>query len=207
MSQSPPSARGSPQAPPAPPGPKAGPSDAELVLAAREGERWAQEALFLRHVPYVSGILWRLIPNRADLDDVVQDVFFTAFVSLHKLENPQAFASWIASMAVRLTHKQLRRQRIAERLGLSRRGEVSFDEVVGADCPQDVAVEVRQLYVQVEALPVAERVALLLRRVEGMSLEEVAEATGASLATVKRRIAAAEERLSAQAGRPRRPGA
>lgn len=199
MSESPPRARQSPA-----PAPAAGPSDAALVAAARAGERWAQEALFLRHVSYVSGVLWRLVPNRADLDDMVQDVFFTAFVSLHKLENPQAFASWIASMAVRLTHKRLRRQRIAERLGLARRGEVSFDDLVGDGCPQDVAVEVRQLYRQVEALPVAERVALLLRRVEGMSLDEVAAATGASLATVKRRIAAAEERLSAKAGRPRK---
>jgi RNA polymerase sigma-70 factor (ECF subfamily) len=60
-----------------------------------------------------------------------------------------------------------------------------------------VAAELREIYTILSTFPTSERIAFLLRRVEGMSLEEVATATETSLATVKRRIAAAEERLDA----------
>ncbi len=174
------------------------PSDATLVARARGGDRGAQEALFRRHVRMVSGLVYRLRPTHADLDDLVQDTFIAAFQSLSRLENPQAFASFLGSIAVRTTHKRLRRHRIAMRLGLVRRDEVDWDAALATDCPPDVAAELRQIYGALETFPPKERIALVLRRVEGLSLEEVAAATGESLATVKRRIAAAEERLRAR---------
>ena len=171
------------------------PTDAVLVARARANDRRAHEALFHRHVRLVSGLVFRLRPVSADLDDIVQDTFIAAFESLGRLENPQAFASWIASIAVRTTHKRLRRHRLAVRLGIAPREALDWDHVASRDCPPDVAIELRQLYGSVLELPPKERIALLLRRVEGMSLDEIATATGESLATVKRRIAKAEARL------------
>lgn len=173
------------------------PTDATLVVAARAGERWAQEALFLRHVRMVGGLVFRVYPSRLDLDDLVQDTFVAAFESLASLKNPQAFAAWVGSLAIRITHKRLRRRRIAARLGLGTSEEVAWDEIIGAACPPDVAAELREIYAVLATFPTHERIAFLLRKVEGMSLEEIATATEASLATVKRRIAAAEDRLSA----------
>lgn len=185
----------------------AGPSDAALVVAARAGERWAQEALFLRYQRMVTGLVFRVHPSHNDVDDLVQDTFVAAFESLGSLKNPQAFASWIGSMAIRLTHKRLRRLRIAARLGLGVREEIVWEEVLGQGCPADVAAELREVYAVLDKLPTNERVALVLRRVEGMALEEIVEATGASLATVKRRIAAAEEKVEAERAKRRsRPG-
>lgn len=172
-----------------------GPTDAVLVGRAREGDRRAQEQLFHRHLRLVTGLVFKLRPVPGDLDDIVQDTFIAAFESLGRLENPQAFASWIASIAVRTTHKRLRRHRLATRLGLARREAFDWEEVIGRDCPPDTAAELRELYQAVLELPPKERIALVLRRVEGMPLETIAETTGESLATVKRRIAKAEERL------------
>jgi RNA polymerase sigma-70 factor (ECF subfamily) len=70
------------------------------------------------------------------------------------------------------------------------------DALVGKAVPPDAAAELRALYTVVDALPVKLRVPLLLRRVEGLSLEEIAEYTQASLATVKRRIAEGDEMLA-----------
>ena len=65
----------------------------------------------------------------------------------------------------------------------------------------DARVELREVYAILAGLPPEERVALVLRRVEGMELKEVAEAMDLSLATVKRRLVAAEARLSELSGR------
>ena len=173
------------------------PTDATLVDAALAGERWAQEALFLRHVRMVGGLIFRVYPSRIDLDDLVQDTFIAAFESLGSLKNPQAFAAWVGSLAIRITHKKLRRRRLAMRLGLAPNEEIAWDEIIAPACPPDAAAELREIYTILSTFPTNERIAFLLRRVEGMSLEEVATATETSLATVKRRIAAAEERLDA----------
>ena len=183
------------------------PTDAVLVVAACAGERWAQEALFLRHVRLVGGLIFRVYPSRIDLDDLVQDTFVAAFESLKSLKNPQAFAAWIGSLAIRITHKKLRRRRIAARLGLGTSEEVAWDEVIAPTCPPDVAAELREIYTILASFPTTERVAFLLRKVEGMSLEEVATATETSLATVKRRIEAAEDRLEAARARLNQEGA
>lgn len=174
---------------------RAAPTDATLVAAARAGERWAHEALYRRHARMVNGLVFRLHPRDADLDDIVQDVFVMAFEGLHKIQNPQAFASFIGSIAVRTTLKRLRRRAIAARLGLRPREPIDVEHCVTQTASPEVATRARRLYAHLEALPTEERVALVLRKVEGLSLEEVAERMGLSLATIKRRIASAETRL------------
>jgi RNA polymerase sigma-70 factor (ECF subfamily) len=167
-----------------------GPSDAALVMAARAGEAWASEALFRRHAPMVNGLAYRLLGRDMDVDDLVQDSFVQALGALDALKEPQAFQSWLASIVVRTSSKLLRRRKLLNRLGLRRSGDaIDVDALVGKSVPPDAAAELRALYTVVDALPVKIRVPLLLRRVEGLSLEEIAEYTQASLATVKRRIA------------------
>jgi RNA polymerase sigma-70 factor, ECF subfamily len=165
------------------------------VAAARAGERRAQEALFLRHRRLVAGLVRRHHPRTDDLDDLVHDTFIAAFQALGTLKNPQAFASWIGSTAIRLTHKRLRRLRLSRRLGLAAQEEIEWEEVLSPGCTPEVAAELSELSAILDTFPAKERIALVLRKVFGMSLEEIAEATSASLATVKRRVAAAEGRL------------
>jgi RNA polymerase sigma-70 factor (ECF subfamily) len=174
----------------------AGPSDAALVVEARAGESWAQEALFRRHAPRLNGLAFRVMGRDDEVDDLVQDTFVAAFEGLGRLTDPQAFASWIASILVRQAHKKIRRRRMLARLGLGRaRSDIDVDAILGASCPPDKAVELRALYGVLNELPADARIALVLRRVEGLSLEEVAEAMDLSLATIKRRLADADRFL------------
>ncbi len=173
----------------------AGPSDTALVVAARAGEQWAQEALFRRYARMVNGLAFRLMGRDADVEDLVQDSFVEALGALSRLENPAAFSSWMGSIVVRTAHKRLRRRRIAERLGLRRATPVDVDALVSPRVPPDVAVELRAIYLVLDRLPVEARIALVLRRVEAMSIPEIAEQMKLSPATVKRRIADAERLL------------
>jgi RNA polymerase sigma-70 factor, ECF subfamily len=171
----------------------AGPSDAALVVAARGGEEWASEALFRRHAPALNGLAFRLMGRDADVDDLVQETFARAFVSLSRLKEPQAFAAWLRSILVRAAFVTLRRRRLFARLGFGWQSfDVDVDTIVAKAATPDEALELRQVYVTVSELPADLRLALVLRRIEELPLEEIAALTGASIATVKRRVARAE---------------
>lgn len=177
------------------------PSDAALVAAARAGEPWAREALFRRHARLANGLAFRLLGrDDQDIDDIVQDAYVTVLDKLDRLEDPQAFASFLSSIVVHRVSRLLRRRRLARRLGLLPRAvPIDPTSFMAATAPPDAVAELRSIYAIVEDLPTDERLALLLRRVEGLPLEEVARLCDCSLATVKRRIAAAEARLEAVA--------
>jgi RNA polymerase sigma-70 factor (ECF subfamily) len=173
----------------------AGPTDAALVIAARAGEAWAREALFRRHARMAIGLAHRLLPSDVEVDDLVQDCFVHALERLTSLQNPQAFAAWLGSIVVRTASKRLRRRRLLTRLGLRRAEPIDPDHVIGTSAPADVAIELRRVYRLVETLPVEQRVALILRRVDGLEIPQIAEHMGLSASTVKRRLKAAEELL------------
>ena len=181
-----------------------GPTDAALVVAARAGEAWAQEALFVRHAARLLGLAQRMLGSSDEADDLVQDAFVRALSHLSRLENPQAFAAWITSIAVHGAQKRLRRRRLLVRLGLRAAEPHDPDSVVSPSAPPDVASEVRAVYRAVMGLDAEQRIAFLLRRVEGMELSEIAAAMRLSLATVKRRLAAAERRFQSITNPPER---
>lgn len=179
----------------------AGPTDAALVIAARAGDAWAQEALFRRYVRMALGLAYRLLPRDGDADDLVQDAFLYAFEHLERLENPQAFAAWLGSIVVRTGAKRLRRRRLLTRLGLRRAGPIEPDVVSAITAPPEITLELRALYRSLESMPTDERVVLVLRRVEGFEIAQIAEYTGLSVSTVKRRLRSAEVRLERLSGR------
>ena len=173
------------------------PSDAALVVAARAGESWAFEALYRRYADVVYGLAFRFLGgSAADAEDMLQESFVEAFAAIHRLEDPGALKSWICSVVVRRTCKLLRRQRLMTRLGLRRPGEpVDYDAFIGKQCPPDVYSELCAIYRLLDEMPAEVRVVLLLRRVDGAPLDEIARMTGLSLATVKRRLTAGESLL------------
>ena len=171
------------------------PADADLVVAARGGEAWAQEALYRRYARMVNGLAWRLMPGDPDLEDLVQDVFVQALGSLGRLTEPAAFGSWLGSITVRTAHKRIRRKRLRTRLGLVTREPIDVDALISASAPPDVQSELRAVYTVLDQLSAEERIALVLRRVEGMQLAAIAAHMGLSLATVKRRLESAEAKL------------
>jgi RNA polymerase sigma-70 factor, ECF subfamily len=185
---------------PAPDGLTAGrPTDGVLVVAARAGERWAKEALFRRHSPSVMGLAYRLLGSDVDLEDVAQEACFQALSSLHRLRDADAFGPWMAGILVRCVHRLLRRRRMLRRLGLRDPVPVDPDLALSPGAPADVVAELRRIYRVLDGLSTEARLALVLHRVEGFSVPEVAKLLDSSPSTVKRRLgeaAAALERAS-----------
>jgi RNA polymerase sigma-70 factor, ECF subfamily len=166
-------------------------SDEVLVERMQDGDHWAEEALYRRHVQYVAGIASRMLRNQEAADDVIQDTFVSTFENIRSVRHGGAIRVWLGRVAVSHAKKRLRHQRMLTFFGLGWEAERStFCADPGTE--GEVIAELRKLDEVVQTLPAEARIAWLLHRVEGDSLEDVAEIVGRSVATVKRRIASAD---------------
>jgi RNA polymerase sigma-70 factor, ECF subfamily len=171
------------------------PSDADgaLALAVVRGDRVAEETLYRRHAPSVLRLATRLLRSREDALDVLQDTFVAAFEDIGALRDPDAFRPWVHRVAVRLVHRRFRRRKLLSVLGLGRESDaISLEDLADDRVSPEARVELRWLDASLAKLDDKTRIAWMLRHVEGLSLEETAEACDCSLATAKRRIAAGD---------------
>lgn len=150
------------------------------------------EDLYREYAGYVAALAYKILGRDAEVEDVVQDVFLAAVSGLHRLREPAAVKGWLASATVNVASRRLRRRKVFAVFGLDD-GPDEEPSAPGASSEQRVLLA--QVYLALEALPVNDRVAWVLRHVEGESLDAVAELTGCSLATAKRRISAAQTAL------------
>lgn len=172
--------------------------DATLVERARAGDRWAEDALVRRHFGAVVSTVARLLGDPHEAEDVVQDTFASALAELGALREPSVVRSWLLQIAVRKVHRRFRKRRLLRLLGLaSGEPEGGLASFASEDASPEVRAELALLDRALAGLAPAERIAWTLRRVEGMQLEDVARSCDCSLATVKRRIAAADRRVRA----------
>ncbi|MEZ4251135.1 MAG: RNA polymerase sigma factor [Polyangiales bacterium] len=175
-----------------------GPTDEELVARALGGDRWAQEAIFRRYAARVQSLAERLLRRRDDADDVVQDTFVAAFTTLDQLRDPSALRSWLFGIAVRRVRRRQRRLGMLRLLGLDRGLDDARLSVLAAPgLSPEQGSELARLDTILGRLHADDRNAWMLRHVEGEKLEDVAAIVGCSLATVKRRIAAAQVHVDA----------
>lgn len=169
-------------------------SDEALVALVCDGKRHAQEALFRRHARMAMGLAHRLLPEE-DAQDIAHDAFLNAFTRIHQLRNPAQFSTWLGGIVVSEVRRRLRRRRLLSKLGFR---PATDEELAARPLPSaspETKAAITDLYRGLGALSTEERMALLLYRVEGFELTEVASALDLSLATVKRRIAAAQTKL------------
>ena len=148
------------------------PVEVALVKAVLEGDRGGFSQLYDLYAPLVHGILLARVP-RAEVDDLVQDIFLHAFKKLHTLRDGSSFGPWIAMIA---------RNRAVDFYRRSRETVEITDELRGSDKQEARAAEILEL---IRSLPDAYRETLVLRLVEGMTGPEIAERTGLTAASVR----------------------
>jgi RNA polymerase sigma-70 factor (ECF subfamily) len=156
-------------------------------------ERLDLDTLFRRYSSYVAAVAYRLLGRDEEVDDTVQEVFLAAVRGLGSLRDPDAVKGWLARVAVRSARRRLRKRRLRSFLGLDD-ASVSGSVVDPGASPEQRALLAR-VYRALDGIPVNERLAWALRHIEGEPLESVAVLSGCSLATAKRRIAAAARSL------------
>ena len=149
-------------------------SSVELVLvrAVLDGDRDGFGRLYDLYAPLVHGILLARVP-RAEVDDLVQDIFLHAYKKLHTLRDASAFGPWIAMIA---------RNRAVDFHRRSKETVEINDELRGSDTHDSKAAEILEL---IRNLPEAYRETLVLRLVEGMTGPEIAARTGLTAASVR----------------------
>jgi RNA polymerase sigma-70 factor, ECF subfamily len=146
--------------------------EAVLVSAALEGDREGFGRLYGLYAPLVHGILLARVP-RAEVDDLVQDIFLHAFRKLSTLRDRAAFGPWIAMIA---------RNRAIDFHRRTRETVEITDDMGGSNTSDSRATEILEL---IRSLPDAYRETLVLRLVEGMTGPEIADRTGLTPASVR----------------------
>lgn len=171
-------------------------SDGDLVLAARTGEHWAREALFKRHVDAVYGVAFRLLGPHGGARDVAHRAFVRCFSSLSEVKDPGAFRLGVLRVTTAAAHQRLRRHRWLGAVRLSPAPDFeAFQSQLAATTSAEVAAELGLFYQLLELLPARQRVALVLRRLDGLPAEEIAKLMRVSAPRVRRWLADAQRHI------------
>ncbi|CBN57053.1 sigma-70 family RNA polymerase sigma factor [Kamptonema animale CS-326] len=185
-------------------------SNYDLVLRCQEGlrpDRAAFSELLRRYQSHVDRVLYHLAPDWQDRADLAQEVWIRVYRNIKRLQEPAKFRGWLSRIATNLFYDELRkRKRVRPPMSLDaprflEDGEIDWE--IAADSPgPDEDLTTREFYDQLHEaiadLPEVFRTTIVLREIEGLAYEEIAEITGVSLGTVKSRIARARQRLQQQ---------
>lgn len=172
-----------------------------LLEGLRAGEPWAKAAFFDRYAPHVQRILHKILGPAPSLEipDLIQDVFVRALGSIDQLREPGAMLAWVQAITTRLAIRALRAQRARRWLRFWE--PVEEVELTAPGVEPEVLDAYQRTYAVLDRMPADERVVFALRYVDGMELSPIAGLCEISLATVKRRLARAEQRFAAAARR------
>lgn len=175
--------------------PSAGLDDATLVIRAREGDLVAFEALLRRYQKRIFQLALRMTSNRADAEDVVQEVFVTAWRRLPEIQREAAFSGWLYTTATNRCLSLLR----------ARRPVVELDDSItpAADAPMEDPESAAQTTEQLAALTRAlavltdeQRAVWLLREAHGRSYDEIAQIIDTTPDAVRGRLFRARAQLA-----------
>jgi RNA polymerase sigma factor (sigma-70 family) len=173
--------------------------DAQLVEAARAGDRAAFCALVVRHRPLAVRLCARVVRDPSLVEDVAQEAVLQAWLSLDKLRRPERFGAWLAGIALHVC-RRWSNYRVDEAWSLEALlgGRVIRDPV-DADLPPQQMVELRDLGRRVRQaiaeLPVSQRSAVALFYLADLSHADVAALLGIQPGAVKTRLHKARGRL------------
>jgi RNA polymerase sigma-70 factor (ECF subfamily) len=173
--------------------------DAAMVMAMRAGNRAAIAAFHDRYHAHVLRTLSRVLGPENELSDLHHDVLVSALGSLDELRDPAALRSWLTSIAVFTARTRILRRKRGWWLRLLPWNEVPEIACEAGPPRAEITEALRATYAVLDELPVDERVPFALRFIGGMELTEVAQACAVSLATIKRRLARAEESFTTRA--------
>lgn len=171
-------------------------ADGDLVLAARTGEGWAREALFRRHADAVYAVAFRLLGPHGGAREVLHDVFVKGFASLHEVRDPSAFRARLLRIVVSCVRRRLNGRRWFWPSFDQRAPDFEAFEAQLAALAADRSSDVMKLYQLVEQLSAPQRLAYLLRYIEGFETEAIADALDTSASHVRRLLSKAQRRIA-----------
>jgi len=180
--------------------------DRELVRRAQREDKVAFEELLRRHQHRVFAVAGGILKRREDVEDIAQQVFVKAYFSLKRFDQRAAFSTWLYKITVNECWDMLRKRKVRPLVYEADLSEEQARQVISSaekskDEP-DISerLEARQRVERLlDALDERDRLMLILKEVEGFSIEEIAEVLDLNPNTVKVRLFRARRRVIGQA--------
>lgn len=169
-------------------------TDAELAHALAAREPWAIAEAWHRFAPMVLTTAERALGSRTDAEDLAQEVFCRVFERAKSLRDPASLRSFVYSVAIRALKSHLRARRL--RSWLSFHGPDTLVDLRHSSLDVEARESLQKFYVLLDRLSPRDRLVFVLRRVDSMTIEEIAAAMDLSTSTVKRSMARASNRLT-----------
>ncbi|HEX4451087.1 MAG TPA: sigma-70 family RNA polymerase sigma factor [Kofleriaceae bacterium] len=169
--------------------------EADLIRRCRAAERAAQDELYHRFRRQVAGNLYRVLGDRSDLDDLVQEVFVIAFRGLDRFRGDARLSTWLYRICVNVALGRIRtRKRRPAAIGVA-----DLDQTTGLDpslverpeTPErslERRRDQQRVYEVLEKLAPKKRVVLYLHEIEGLDLKEIAYLVDSNPVTVRTRL-------------------
>jgi RNA polymerase sigma-70 factor (ECF subfamily) len=179
--------------------------DRLLVLRAQSGERGAFNALMRKYRQRVLKLSMRYTRNRADAEDAVQETFMKAYRGLRHFRGEAAFYSWLHRIAINSAKTVMSMRARDARLFSSDTGIADRHDASPAsqdlDTPEDLALSDeawRVVSSAIAALCEEQRIAIVLRELQGLSYSQVASTMDCPVGTVRSRVFRAREAIDRQ---------
>lgn len=179
-------------------------TDSELVAETLRGDPEAFEEIVRRYQTKVFGIIYHYLGRRAVVADIAQEVFLKLFRSLSKFDTSRSMDAWISKIAVNSCYDELRRERSRKATLFSDLGRDDEDRLEsfyskftkGAYLTEVEVEELVEVFQRlISQLAEKDRMALVLREVEGMSYGEIASIMGATELAVRVRVSRSRQQL------------
>jgi RNA polymerase sigma-70 factor (ECF subfamily) len=185
--------------------------DRELVRRAQHDDKEAFEVLVRRHQNRVLAVAGGILRNKEDVEDIAQQVFLKAYFSLKRFDQRAAFTTWLYKITVNECWDLLRKRKVRpllyeaelseEQARMYRASEETED---GAPDVSDTLAAREQVERLLDCLEERDRMMLILKEVQGFSVEEIAEILEINGNTVKVRLFRARQRITERMKRSRR---
>jgi RNA polymerase sigma-70 factor, ECF subfamily len=187
--------------------------EADLIERCRRDDRVAQDELYHRFRRQVAANLYRVIGDRTDLDDLVQEVFVIAFRGLDRFRGDARLSTWLYRICVNVALGRIRtRRRRPAAIGMTDLDTAAIDPSM-TERPEtpERSLQRRQdqerVYRALETLAPKKRIVLYLHEIEGLDLKEIAYLVDSNPVTVRTRLFyARREFYKVLAGEPAETG-
>jgi RNA polymerase sigma-70 factor (ECF subfamily) len=180
--------------------------DRELVRRAQREDQEAFEELVRRHQHRVFAVASGILRRREDVEDIAQQVFVKAYFSLKRFDQRAAFSTWLYKITVNECWDLLRKKKVRPLVYESDLSEEQARLVTTAGEKENPGPDISERIVArerverlLEGLDERDRLMLILKEVEGFSIEEIAEVLNLNGNTVKVRLFRARRRVVSQA--------
>jgi len=176
-----------------------GDKDAEIVRAFQAGDKAAFDKLVLKHKDKLFNLIYWYLGDYQEADDCAQETFIKAFISLKKFRFESVFSTWLYRIAINTCKNRLKsaaymwkKKTVSLENSEGSRGFNNSLEIPDESLSPANELEIKErlvlIQMGIDSLPEEQKRMVVLRDIQGLTYEEIADITGLNLGTVKSRL-------------------